>query len=528
MWPQNLIFYCDVFCYDLLDCKVDAGNITLFMRSQKVEQLCPLCNIPATKLHSYYYRSFRDLPVFENKVLIKLKCRKFYCENQSCIRKIFVESLDDTFSKYSRTTNRLNKKLLKIALLVGGNMGSKLSQTLNIPTSSSTFIRLIHKQKFPQNFEANEIGIDDWAYRKGHTYGTAIIDLTSRKIIDLLPDREAKTVEDWLKQRPDIKIVTRDRFARYAKGVSKGAPQALQIADRWHLIKNMGDALTKLLERVRQSMKPQSVTKVKAAKEYLEPGNQALKESSYGSLPKRFSQFEQMRKYYKDGVPIRTIARLVGASRNTVKKYLHLNEPPPKIPARSNLTGYVDYIQSRLREEPEVEIIQLWNEVKERGYKGSKSVFYEHLKGYQKGKRYPTISSSSMPYWSARKVSLLLYRKRKQLSMEERELISNLKKKSKDIQTTSLYVNRFRKLLENKQGEGLQGWIDEVSGTNLKELKSFAKGLLSDITAVTNAVSFPWSNGQVEGQINKLKTIKRQMYGRAGFNLLRKRLVLQR
>lgn len=112
--------------------------------------------------------------------------------------------------------------------------------------------------------------------------------------------------------------------------------------------------------------------------------------------------------------------------------------------------------------------------------------------------------------------------------MEERELISNLKKKSKDIQTTSLYVNRFRKLLENKHGEGLQGWIDEVSGTNLKELKSFAKGLLSDITAVTNAVSFPWSNGQVEGQINKLKTIKRQMYGRAGFNLLRKRLVLQR
>ncbi|RFM34716.1 hypothetical protein DXN04_15760 [Chitinophaga silvisoli] len=117
-----------------------------------------------------------------------------------------------------------------------------------------------------------------------------------------------------------MKIVTRDRFARYAKGVSKGAPQVLQIADRWHLIKNMGDALTKLLERIRQSMKPQLLTKAIAANEYLESGNQVLKESSHGSLPKRFSQFEQIRKYYKDGVPIRTISRLVGASRNTVKK----------------------------------------------------------------------------------------------------------------------------------------------------------------------------------------------------------------
>ena len=423
MWTQNLIFDCDALDLDLLDYTIDAGNVTIFMKSRKRPQSCPLCNILSTKLHSYYYRSFKDLPVFDNKVLIKLKCRKFYCENDSCAKKIFVEPLKNAFSRYSRVTNRLSKKLLNIALLVGGNMGARLSNTLNITTSSSTFIRLIHKQKMPQNFKADTVGIDDWAYKKGHNNGTAIIDLNSRKIIDLLPDRESKTVEDWFKQRPYIKIVTRDRFARYAKGVSNGAPQADQVADRWHLIKNMGDALIKLLERTRQSMKPQLTIKAIEANENLEIGNQTLTKSSSGNTPKRFLQLQQIKEYYKDGVPIRTIARLVGASRNTVKKYLHLNEPPPKISSRSNLTKYVDYLKSRLKEDPDVKIIELWNEVKEKGYKGCKSVFYEHLRGYQKGKRYPTISSSSIPYWSARKVSLLLYRKADQLSLEERELV---------------------------------------------------------------------------------------------------------
>ena len=202
-----------------MEYKIDAGHITIFMRSRKRSQSCPLCNALSTKLHSYYYRSFRDLPVFDNKVLIKLKCRKFYCENDACARKIFAEPLKNALSRYSRVTNRLSKKLLNIALLVGGNMGARLSNTLNIATSSSTFIRLIHKQKMPQDLETDVVGIDDWAYKKGQNYGTAIIDLNSRKVIDLLPDRESKTVEDWFKQRPYIKIVTRDRFARYAKGM---------------------------------------------------------------------------------------------------------------------------------------------------------------------------------------------------------------------------------------------------------------------------------------------------------------------
>jgi hypothetical protein len=140
MWLQNLIFDYDALELDLLEYKIDAGHITIFMRSRKRSQSCPLCNVLSTKLHSYYHRSFRDLSVFDNEVLIKQKCRKFYCENDGCARKIFAEPLKNAFSRYNRVTNRLSKKLLNIVLLVGGNMGARLSNTLNIATSSSTFI----------------------------------------------------------------------------------------------------------------------------------------------------------------------------------------------------------------------------------------------------------------------------------------------------------------------------------------------------------------------------------------------------
>ncbi|SFW90699.1 Helix-turn-helix domain of resolvase [Chitinophaga sancti] len=339
-------------------------------------------------------------------------------------------------------------------------MGNKLSQTFNIPTSNSTFIRLIHRQELYQRFNVIEVGIDDWAFKKGYNYVIAIVDLVERKIIDLLPDREEKTVENWLCGRPNINIVTRDRFSRYAKGVTNGATQATQIADRWHIIKNMGEAVTKLLERIRQSIRPELTSKNISDEEYIQSGDQSLTQSVSGSISKRNTQLEQIKQHYKNKVPIQTIAKIVGVSRNTVKKYLYLNKPPPKIPARSNLTEYVDYIKSRIRQDSNIEILQLWNEVKEKGYNGSRTVFYEHLKGYSKGKRNPMISPTSIPYWSARKVRILLYRKKRQLSTSENELLNKLKTPSEDIQSAASFVSRFKNLLERITEVGFRiGWM---------------------------------------------------------------------
>lgn len=215
----------------------------------------PDCKTSGNSVHSFYFKTIKDLPAFGNAVCIHLKTRKFYCRNKDCDRKLYSERFDGYFTPYKRTSDRLREKLLKIVLLTGGNAGEKLCKTLNISVSSSTLIRLIHKQELKEPVSSEALGIDDWAFKKVINYGTAIVDLKQRRIIDLLPDREASTVENWLKSRPHVKIVTRDRFARYAKGVTNGLPKTTQVADRWHLLKNMGDALQKMLERKRQEIK---------------------------------------------------------------------------------------------------------------------------------------------------------------------------------------------------------------------------------------------------------------------------------
>jgi len=463
------------------------------------------------------------LPAFGNKVSIRLKVRKFYCHNSDCEKSIFAERFDGHFTPYKRVSDRLRKKLLKIALLTGGNAGEKLCKTLCIPVSSSTLIRLIHQQEPDAPITQEAIGIDDWAFRKGISYGTVIIDLNQRKIIDLLPNREAKTVENWLKSMPHVKVVTRDRYSRYAKGVTNGAPNAIQVADRWHLLKNMGDALQKLLERKLQELR-RNCKSLEPIITNNESGYAIKNDTDYSS--RRQLQLDKIKQLYSSGVGIRKIADALKMSRNTIRKYLHLNTPPAKNSAKTNISLFADYIQKRIDEDKEIKVVQLWKEIKENGYSGCRSVVYEYLKGYVKPHeriRMPKLKSTS---WIPRKVSLLLYRKEDTLSKSDKELLDMLYEKSSDIRSAAILSGKFREIMENKQGELLNNWIDEVKTSSLKELSSFATGLLSDYSAVKNALTLPWSNGQVEGQVNKLKTIKRQMYGRASFSLLRKRMIL--
>jgi len=220
---------------------------------------------------------------------------------------------------------------------------------------------------------------------------------------------------------------------------------------------------------------------------------------------------------------------MVNISRPTVRKYIQLDEPPNKSSVRIiNLCMFSEYLQHRIQEDPTVEVMQLWKEIREKGYNGSRTAVYEYLKDYSRQKRKLELIQQlpQIPSWAPSRVSILIYQKEERLSPDERRLIGDLKKRSDDIKTASLLAHKFRDMMENQRGSLLKDWIQEVLQTSIKELKSFAKGLLNDFQAVKNALTLPWSNGQVEGQINKLKTIKRQMYGRASFELLRKKMVL--
>lgn len=235
---------------------------------------------------------------------------------------------------------------------------------------------------------------------------------------------------------------------------------------------------------------------------------------------------DQIKQLYNSGVGIRKISGALKMSRNTIRKYLHLDAPPLKSSARTNISLFSEYIQKRIEEDKEIQVIQLWKEIKANGYNGCRSVVYEYLKGYVKPHQRIQMPKLKISSWIPRKVSLLLYRKENMLSKSDKELLDMLYEKSPDIRMAAVLSSKFREIMESKQGDLLNTWITEVKAYSLKELSSFAKGLLSDYSAVKNALTLPWSNGQVEGQVNKLKTIKRQMYGRASFSLLRKRMIL--
>ncbi|MEI6950363.1 ISL3 family transposase [Paraflavisolibacter sp. H34] len=518
--------------FELIGFQKMDNQAILTVQSRNTQGACPSCQQSSRQLHSYYRRKINDLPAFGNKVCIEVKARKWYCQNEDCSRIIFTERFSHFIQPFKRCSDRLREKLLTIALLMGGNAGKRLCRTLSIATSSSSLIRLIHSQALPEQATSHALGIDDWAFRKGVNYGTVVVDLEQHRIVDLLPDREAQTVENWFKPRQEVSVVSRDRFSRYASGVSNALPQAAQVADRWHLLKNMGDALKTLLERKRQEIiAAQSSLPVNEFAtnqvEIVEVQAAPMEVQSAPEPSPRLKLVQQVREMHIGGKTLRAIARELRISRNTVRKYIFLHEPPKKKGVKStNLGSYSDYLQARMLEDNQVEVLQLFKEIKAQGYNGGRTILYEYLNSY--GKRRGSQRTVKLPVlsWKASSVKVLLCKKEEQLSEKDKVLVRDICEKSEDVKEARMLALKFRDMMENRQGHLLKEWIDEVGASSIRELKGFAKGLLSDIEAVQNALTLPWSNGQVEGQINKLKTVKRQMYGRAGFELLKKRMIL--
>lgn len=528
MTSNDILFsgFSDMF--EVTGVAVNKEAATIDIISQQNNVSCPQCGTVSHRLHSYYNRRIRDLPAFDNRVIIQLKSRKFHCTNPDCDRKIFTERFSDHFSSYQRVSDRLGQKLFKIALIVGGNAGSKLAHTLNIPVSASTLIRQIHRAEIPNEPISEAVGIDDWAFRKGVNYGTAIIDLNKRRVIDLLPNREADTIASWLREKPHIKVVTRDRYSHYAKGVTQGLPKAIQVVDRWHLLKNMGEALKKLLTKTRQELRRENreaVFKSRSEEEVDTPRSLSKPPETQRVQNHRDLLLQQIKAMHSEGTSIRQIAQTFSMGRVTIRKYLRLDQAPRKNEGKTNIQQFLGYIYRRMHDDKDIQVIQLWKEVTEMGYNGSRSVFYGRLKDYVQPKSRFKLPDLIDVSWQPAKVGIMLYQKEELLSPRDKKLLRGLIRKSAVLAMASKLTKEFRVMMETRQGDNLKDWVNKVQLSEVQELKGFAKSLLHDYQAVKNALTLKWSNGPVEGQINKLKTIKRQMYGRAGFDLLRKKVI---
>ena len=211
---------------------------------------CPECGTPSRRVHSRYRRTVADLPCHNRALLLRLVVRRFRCAHPDCPQGIFCERLPGLLATHARYTHRLADAHRDIGFALGGEAGARLAGRLDMPTGPDTLLRRVKDAPEEPAPAPRIIGVDDWAIRKGQRYGTILIDLERGRVIDLLPGRDGEALKVWLREHPGIELVSRDRWAAYAQAVSEAAPQARQVADRWHLLKNLREAVERLLARM--------------------------------------------------------------------------------------------------------------------------------------------------------------------------------------------------------------------------------------------------------------------------------------
>src|SRR3954462_15516082 len=213
----------------------DPGLLSITGTGTRPGGRCPDCGGASRAVHSRYRRPPADRPARGRAVRLDLRLRRFYCRNAACTRRTFAEHLPQLIRPHARRTGRLAQAQARVGAALGGEGGARLLQHLAMPASADTVLRLIRNLPLPEPEPPRVVVVDDWALRKGRTYGTIVVDLARRRVLDLLPDRTAKTLADWLRGQPQIEVIARDRSTEYARGIGLGAPGATQVADRWRV-----------------------------------------------------------------------------------------------------------------------------------------------------------------------------------------------------------------------------------------------------------------------------------------------------
>jgi transposase len=407
--------------------------------SNRLSCACPRCSKPSSAIHSYYRRKPLELPCAGQVIHLELSVKKFFCREKECSQKIFAERLPAFLEPSSRLTVRLRTIVQAIVGAFNAKAGARLGAQLGIQLSRTTFLHSLKQVQIPSVGQVEHVGIDDFAWKRGKRYGTVIVDLDSHCIIDLLPDRETESVKKWLESHPEIEVVSRDRGGAYADGAAQGAPQAIQCADRWHLCKNLGDAVECYLKRQPLSIPaptlPASVSETKETPVHVSTYEQRRQERlSQATFERKQKIVEKVREMHQQGVSGHGIAAELGLARGTVRKYLQ-SEGPVRIAPRkrqpSMLDPYYAYLCQRWNEETPT-ARQLFEELQEKGFQGEISIvkdFVTRLRRGLSGMKHPPLSikTEKIPQTlSARELRWLLAKKEDKLTFEEKQSLAKL------------------------------------------------------------------------------------------------------
>ena len=512
----------------VLSVDVDDGAVHIVARSTAIGAVCPGCGSRSSRIHSSYLRFPADVPSAGRRVVLCLRVRRFFCPDSSCGRRTFVEQLPGLTRKYSRWTERLRSTLAAVGLALAGRAGARMASVFGVSVSRSTLLRLTDALPEPEPPSPRVVGVDEYATRKGRHYGTVLVDVETRRPLDLLPDREASSLANWLASRPGIEVVCRDRAPFFAEGATAGAPQAIQVADRWHLWHNLSEAADRAVARHRQCLRVLVPEPVEEGVDEPTPSEEApaspWKSDRFANrIRARHATVHAM---LEAGHSRRSIGRQLHMTHRTVKSLADAARPEDLFRGQwqhnrtSALDEYKPYLDDRWNEGC-TNAWKLWEEIIPLGYKGSYGIVSAYIRKKRTSPR-PVTAQPPAP----RVVTRWILSRPETLTETEQLRLKAVLASCPELDALTGHVRSFATMLTERQGQRLPDWLNAVRQDNLPSLHTLAAGIDRDRDAVIAGLTLPWNSGVVEGHVNRIKMLKRQMFGRAGFHLLRKRVLL--
>jgi transposase len=430
----------------------------------------------------------------------------------------------------------MGEQLRALGLVLGGRGVEALASVLRLPATDQTVLRFVMQDTAGVDTVVGAVsvlGVDDFAFRRAKRYGTLLLDLEQRRVIDLLPDRSQDTFARWLRHHPEVRFISRDRGGDYAAAASTSAPQAQQIADRFHLLLNAGEVMERYLTRQHVSLReaaralgpvdaPRRTSKRTPADEQRRQERRAARKARY----------EHVVALHQEGLSAHQIAAEVGLARATIHRYIRAVCFPERMsPLRPRqIDPYIPYLQDRWNA-GEHNPRTLWREIHARGYPANIGQVRRLVTAWRTPARTPRVAGQPLPAkdeavsYSSRQTRWLLTKAEGDLTVRERAYLTTLKRRSPQIAEAQRLLASFHTLLAEHASTRLDWWMEQCERSGIGEFIRFAQGLRRDYAAVRAALCYPWSQGPVEGQVNRLKLLKRQMYGRASFPLLRQRVL---
>jgi transposase len=526
----------DLAGLQLTNITVDEQTIILELQIVTNQAPCPTCGMLSDRVHSHYTRHPRDLAWAALSVRWHLQVRRFRCLNPICPQQLFAERLPDILAPDARRTERLTEALRQVALTAGANAGSRLSTKLASSSSASTLLRILRSTNLPEPKAPKVVGLDEWAWRKGRTYGTIMVDLEAHRVLDLLPDCRSEDVAEWLRQYPSITVISRDRSGPFATAATGGAPQAIQVADRFHLLKNLTETLQRVFDQHRSQLDTvRGIVSQPPAASASEPSTMPHPSAATqraDRLANRQARYQEVRQLHASGMSRTQIAQRVGLSRKTVSRWLNTTAYPAHPGAKrrgrpygSQLDPFKPYLLERFQAGCHNAGV-LYHEIRDQGYSGCDSLVRKFITVIRRTQGQGTpVATKTTPRYSIPDLVFCVLRRPKDMMDEHKAIVTQIQAVDDVLRTACELAQSFAVMVREQRVEDLQSWLEQADTSGIAAFRSFVAGLRRDEAAVAAALELPWSQGQVEGQIHRLKLIKRAGYGRMGFVMLRQRVL---